>query len=105
MTVEDGNAENEEKETRTSRKILMLFVVGLLTVVAGVVVLIISTVLYGGAQTSFGTVIFIGPIPIVIGAGPGLTWIILVAIALVVLTIVLSFMMRGESKKGALHES
>jgi len=104
MAVQDENAENEEEEARASRKILILFAAGLLTVVAGIAVLIISMALYGGAQTSFGTVIFIGPFPIVIGAGPGAAWIILGAIVLAVLTVVLSFMMRRESKKGALHE-
>ena len=105
MAFQDEKAENEEKGAPASRKILILFVGGFLTVVAGIVILVISTALHSGAQTSFGTVIFIGPIPIVIGAGPGATWIIFAAIALAVVPIVLSFMMQRTSKNSNLQES
>ena len=105
MTSQDENAESEEKESRMSRKTLMLFVVGFLTIFAGAAVLMIAGVLYSGGQASFGTIIFIGPIPVVIGAGPGATWIVSVAIVLAVLTIVMFLVMQRQSKKGDLHES
>ena len=105
MTAQDENAENEEKESRMSRKTLMLFVVGFLTIFAGAVVLMIAGVVYGGSQVSFGTIIFIGPIPVVIGAGPGAIWMVSVAIVLAVLTIVMFLVMQRQLKNGDLHES
>ena len=105
MTSANENRENEEKRSRDSRKIFALFIAGFLLVVAGIAVLMIASVLYGGGQTSFGTVIFIGPIPIVIGAGPGAAWLVLIAILLGVLTIVFLFMMRRDYKKDVSREA
>jgi len=104
MVAKDRNTKNKEKEADMSRKIMMLFIAGLLTISAGTAVLIITAVLYGGAQMNFGTIIFIGPIPIVFGAGPGALWMMLVAIVLAVLIVVIFMIMQREVKKRAPKE-
>jgi uncharacterized membrane protein len=47
---------------------------------------------------SGGAVIFIGPFPIVIGAGPDATLLVLVGIVLAVLSVVVFFVLRRKMK-------
>jgi uncharacterized membrane protein len=81
------------------QKSLTLFIIGFFIILIGITVLIVATVLHGGSSTNFGTVIFIGPFPIIIGAGPEATWMILFAIILAVLSIMMFLIVRRELKK------
>jgi uncharacterized membrane protein len=80
------------------RKILMLLFLGFLIAVLGIIILIIAIFIAGGGSTSFGIVIFIGPIPIIVGAGPEAQWLILFAIILTVLSVVMFTAMRKQTK-------
>lgn len=80
------------------RKILILLFLGFLIAVLGIIILIIAIFIAGGSSTSFGIVIFIGPIPIIVGAGPEAQWLILFAIILTVLSVVMFTAMRKQTK-------
>jgi uncharacterized membrane protein len=62
-------------------------------VIVGITVVLVATVLSGGSA-SFGGVIFIGPFPIVIGAGPDAVWLVSIGIVLAVLSLIVFMIMR-----------
>jgi uncharacterized protein (TIGR00304 family) len=80
------------KSTRVSR-VLALFMLGFFIVLLGIVILAVATLSSGGSA-SYGGVIFIGPIPIVFGAGPQAAWLILFAIMLAALSIIVFLLTR-----------
>jgi uncharacterized membrane protein len=87
--------------TRASRA-LVLFVVGFFIAFLGIIILAVAALVPGGSA-SYGGVIFVGPIPIVFGAGPQATWLILFAIVLAVLTVVIFVLMRRRGTGEALY--
>jgi len=91
----------EHNHPKNQRLLLMLFI-GFLMVFAGIITLTIALLLSGNGTINFGGIIFIGPIPIVIGAGPEAVWMILIAIVLAMLSIVMFLVMnrRMEKAKG-----
>jgi uncharacterized membrane protein len=89
------------KSTRVSR-VLVLFVLGFFIVVLGIVILAVATLSSGGSA-SYGGVIFIGPIPIVFGAGPQAAWLILFAIVLAALSIIVFLLTRKRMDKEAVY--
>jgi uncharacterized membrane protein len=92
----------ENDENTMSPKSLTLFIVGFFISMIGIIVLIVATMLYGEDSANFDALIFIGPIPIVIGSGPQAVWMILFAIILAVLSIIMFLVMRrGIEKKEA----
>jgi uncharacterized membrane protein len=78
----------------------VLLAVGLVIFFVGVMLLAIAASFSGSGNSGFGVVIFLGPIPIVVGAGPGTLWIILTGVLLAVL-IVMAFLWRRERSKVA----
>jgi uncharacterized membrane protein len=98
--IEEGTGANSENVV--SHRILMLFVAGFFMVFVGMIILIVATLFYGGGSTSFGALIFIGPIPIVVGAGPEAAWMVLFVLILAVLSIMMLLIMhKGIAKKNA----
>jgi uncharacterized membrane protein len=77
------------------QKFLLLFIIGFLMIFAGITILMITAVLSGG-QVNFGAIVFIGPIPIVVGVGPEATLIVLLAIILAVLSIIIFLTSRRK---------
>jgi uncharacterized membrane protein len=95
----DGNAE-EEGGTVSSR--LFLFVIlGFVMVFVGVLVIVVASVLFGGGSASVGAVIFIGPFPIVIGAGPDLNLLIVVGVVLAILSVVVFVVLNRRVRRYA----
>jgi uncharacterized membrane protein len=92
-TVEEGVA--------VSSRLFLFLILGFVLVFVGVAVILIATALYGGSSANVGAVIFIGPFPIVIGAGPDVTWIILCSIILAVLSIVVLLVMNRKLRRFA----
>jgi len=90
-----------ESKPRTSHRLFALIVLGFLAILAGIIVVMIATILSSSGSASFGGIIFIGPIPIVFGAGPSAQWLILFAIILAGLSIVMFLMMRKRYAKEA----
>jgi uncharacterized membrane protein len=64
-----------------------LFLLGFLLIFIGTIFMVIASVLPG--TFSIGAVIFLGPIPVILGAGPHLIWAIILAFALTILSVVL----------------
>lgn len=93
MTEDKGE---ENMQIKRFEGFLILFFIGFFIILVGVLFLVAAT-LFSGGTASIGGVVFIGPIPIVFGAGPEARWLILFAIILGVLSIVMFFILR---KKG-----
>ena len=94
------NEEDKNDENPVPQKFLALFIIGFLMTLAGIIILMVATILYNGGSTNFGAVIFIGPIPIVIGAGPQSDLMVLFAVILAVLSMIMFVIMRrGMVKK------
>jgi uncharacterized membrane protein len=79
------------------QKSIILFIIGFFIIFVGIVILMVATVLSNGSA-NFGAFIFIGPFPIVVGAGPEAEWMILFAIILAILSIILFIIFRREKK-------
>ena len=97
MTALQRIARQANSGSDKPQRLLMLFVVGSFIVLLGIVLLTIAATLSSGSSASFGGVIFIGPIPIVIGAGPQAQWLILFAIILAVLSIIMFIVIRKRT--------
>ena len=82
-------ATQTSRESSGSQKVFILFLAGLFTALAGLLILITATVLYGSRSANFGGVIFIGPIPIVVGIGSDPMWTAVLAVILTVLSVIL----------------
>ena len=72
---------------------MKVFLAGFLLIFLGTIILMIAG-LIGGISQSFGLVIFIGPIPIILGAGKYSLLAILLAVVLTIIGIVLFFLLR-----------
>ncbi len=86
MSSDQENSETTEDGITMPGQFFLLLILGFVFVVVGIALILIATVLYGGGSASIGAFILIGPFPIVVGAGPDATWIILFSIFLSVLS-------------------
>ena len=94
MTEKTNEAsENDEEGIQVSSRFFMLLVLGFAFVIIGVI-LVMAASLLGGGSASVGGVIFIGPFPIVFGAGPGAAWLIAISIVISVVMIAIFVLMR-----------
>jgi uncharacterized membrane protein len=98
MRVADEKSRETAEEGVTVYSRLFLFL-GFVLVFVGIIVILIAAVLYGGGSASAGAVIFIGPFPIVIGAGPDVTLIVLFSIILAVLSVVVFLVMNRRLRR------
>lgn len=87
-----SSQEPEDEGIAVSSRLLGFLILGIALVFVGIVVLVVASLAFGSSG-SVGIVIFIGPIPIVIGSGPNADWLILIGIILAVLSIVLFLVM------------
>jgi len=71
----------------------MLLIAGIVITLLGIAVIILASVLSGGS-TSVGTIIFIGPIPIIIGSGPDVALLALIAVILALVIAMMLLLMR-----------
>jgi len=74
-----------------------LFLLGFLLIFIGMVLMAIVAVFSGASN--FGAVIFIGPIPITLGAGPQSFLAIVLAVALTILGVILFFAFFKQKEK------
>jgi uncharacterized membrane protein len=89
------NAEDEDAGIAVSRGFFLLLILGFILVFVGITIVLVASMLLGGSA-SFGAVIFIGPFPIVIGAGPEATLLVLLGIILAVVSVVMLLVMRRK---------
>lgn len=85
-------------ESSVFQRFLMFFVIGFFIICVGVIILMVAVVLSNGS-TGFGVRIFIGPFPMVIGAGLQVTWIVLFVLVLAILSIVMFRILHRENKE------
>lgn len=86
------------EQSSVFQKFFLLFIIGFFLIFVGIIILMVATVLSDGSA-NFGAFIFIGPFPIVMGAGPEALWMILFAIILAVLSVIMFLVLRRERKK------
>jgi len=91
--------EPEEQEA-TSSLPFKLVMIGFLLMFVGVMVLLASALLSGNGTVSGGAIIFVGPIPIVLGAGPHALLAVVVAAVLTIMGFVVFFGLRSRVSKG-----
>jgi uncharacterized membrane protein len=99
IVLSEDNQENMEEGLDVSRRFFLLFIIGFSIIFAGIIIVIITALLYGSGSASFGAVIFVGPFPIVIGAGPEATLMVLFGIILAVLSVIVFLIMNRRIGK------
>ena len=73
----------------------LLFFVGLAIIFAGIIAIIIASLINGSeTSSSTGIIIFIGPFPIVFGSGPIAPWLILIAAVVMIISIIAFILLR-----------
>jgi len=92
-------SENDEGSIAVSSRFFILLILGFVFLTVGVII-VLATVVFNSGSTSFGGVIFIGPFPIVFGAGPDAAWLIAIGIAIAVLSIIAFIIMRRKMVSG-----
>jgi uncharacterized membrane protein len=92
----EGHIQTEIGARLKTNRLLLLFALGFVLVIAGMIVLVASAFLSSGGSESYGVVIFIGPIPLVIGGGPEALWLILFGLMLATLSITILVFMRKK---------
>jgi uncharacterized membrane protein len=100
MRNADEKSQTAEEGITVSNRFFLFLILGFVLVFVGIIVVLVAAVLYGGGSASFGGVIFIGPFPIVIGAGPDTTLMVLFGIILAVLSVIM-FLVMSRRIKGA----
>jgi uncharacterized membrane protein len=100
-----NNADNELKKTSDQAsnmfgRLFLLLISGFILAFVGFAILLIAGILLDGSSVSGGAVIFIGPIPIIIGAGVNATWIILFSVVIAILSVLMFFIISRRRKFG-----
>lgn len=88
----------EDEGISVSSRLFGVLILAFILVFVGIIFLVAASVSAPGGSGSFGVVIFIGPFPIVFGAGPDASWLILIGIILAVVSIVLSFVLFRKKR-------
>ena len=97
-SVNEENSVNVEEGVTVSSRFFLLLLAGFVLVVVGVVVVFVVAVFSGSSSVSGGAIIFIGPFPIVIGAGPDVAWLVLFSVIFTVLGVVVFFVLRRKMR-------
>src|SRR3972149_10350470 len=87
----------ETSEAQVWTNPMKLFVLGFLLMFIGFIVLIISTALQENSSASGGLIIFVGPIPIILGSGPYAVFTILLAVILTIIGFIMFFLLRKQA--------
>jgi len=98
MVIHEKLSKCTSEQPSAFQKFFLLFIIGFFLISMGIIILMIATVLSDGSA-NLGAFLFIGPFPIVVGAGPEVPWMILFAIILAVLSIIMFLVLRRERKK------
>jgi len=76
-----------------------LLIFAFVLIVVGVIIVVLAALFSGNGPSGFGGVIFIGPFPIVFGAGPDAAWLITISLVLAVLTLAVFWVMSRRVRK------
>ena len=101
MNHADDESRTAEEGITVSRRVFLLLTLGVVFVFVGIAIVLAAAVIYGGNSASFGAVVFIGPFPIVIGAGPNTALLVLFGIILAVLSVIMFLLMSRRIKRSS----
>lgn len=87
----------EDGGITVSSRLFRFMIAGFALIFIGVIILLIALV--QNDSGSVGGVVFIGPIPIVFGAGPDSNWLIIISIIIALVMIVGFFIFTKRSKR------
>ncbi len=90
--------EGQSDGITVSSRLFNILLLGFALVFIGIIVLVVGAVLSGGSG-SVGGVVFIGPIPIVFGAGPDSNWLIIISIIIAVVMFALFFIFSRRTRR------
>lgn len=76
-----------------------LLVSGFLVILIGIIVLAVASSYDHNGSAGFGAVVFIGPFPIIVGAGPDAVWMVLFGTIIAVLSIITFLLTYRKVKK------
>jgi len=76
---------------------MKLFFLGFVLMFSGIILMVVAAWLYGTSTVSGGAVIFIGPIPILLGVGPYSFLAILLAAAITVFWLIFFLTLRKKA--------
>ena len=62
----------------------LILMAGFAVIFIGILLMVVASLFGEGGSSSTGIVIFIGPFPVVIGAGPDALWLILIGVIIAV---------------------
>jgi len=88
--------ENMNEDSKVPGKMLTGVLAGFVIIIVGIVLIAVAALLSTSSGSVSG-VIFLGPFPIVFGAGPDAIWLIAISIVIAVLMIVLPYVLRRRS--------
>jgi uncharacterized membrane protein len=96
-SVDEESQESGEEGVTVSSRFFLLLVLGFVLVFVGIIIVLVAALLSGNSSASVGAVIFIGPFPIVIGAGPDAGLLIVIGVVLAVLSVVVFLVMNRRA--------
>ncbi len=95
-----ATVEHVQERESSSNVPIHLFLFGLVLMFVGVVVIVVSALVAGDANVSGGAIVFVGPVPIILGAGTDAFLAIVLAAVLTIIGFVVFFWMRRQVPKG-----
>jgi uncharacterized membrane protein len=90
--------EEEDDRISISGRLLGFLLLGIILVFVGIGVLVAASVVWGGSG-SFGGIILIGPIPIIFGSGPDVSWLIAISLILTIVSLALFLIMNRRYRQ------
>jgi uncharacterized membrane protein len=98
-----NNANDKSKETYNQAsnpfsRLFLLLISGFILAFVGFAIILVAGIFLDSGSVSGGAVIFIGPIPIIIGVGANATWIIFFSIVLAILSVLMFFILSRKRK-------
>lgn len=93
-----SDEEAEDEGIGVSGRLLSFLFLGVALVFAGIIVIVVASVVLSGSG-SVGGVVLIGPVPIVFGAGPDTSWLIGISIILTAVSVVLFLIMSRRQRR------
>jgi uncharacterized protein (TIGR00304 family) len=91
------NERTREESSTVNVAATWILIIGFTLMLIGITILIAATALQGNMDVSGGGIVFIGPIPIIFGAGPNAFLAILLAAVLTIIGFLMFFWLRKKS--------
>jgi len=89
---------DENGEIGVLGRLFGFLLLGIALIFVGIAVLVVASMVLDSSG-SVGGIILIGPIPIIFGAGPNSTWLIIISLILVVLSFALFVLLSRQARK------